>query len=199
MPRTASSEAHRKVLDAAADLIADHGIDATSMDAIAARSGVSKATIYKHWADKEALVLEVMADLIGLRNRPDFNSGNTRADMEAVLSYRVEERNELRDRMTPHMMAYSVRNPNFGQAWRQMAMDPPRRELREAIARGIRKKELSAKLDIETSLALLLGPVLYWKIFLSKDEPCPKRVIQAAVSEFWTAYGIRRSSKIPKL
>ena len=48
MPRTRSADAHRKVLDAALELFAERGIDATSMDAIAEASGVSKATIYKH-------------------------------------------------------------------------------------------------------------------------------------------------------
>ena len=53
------------MLDAAARLFADHGIDATSMDAIAEASSVSKATIYKHWPDKGALCLEVMSSLHG--------------------------------------------------------------------------------------------------------------------------------------
>ena len=51
--------AHRKVIDAALELVADRGVDGASMDAIAARSGVSKATIYKHWEDKDALLLEM--------------------------------------------------------------------------------------------------------------------------------------------
>ena len=53
MGRPRSEQAHVRVLEAAAGLFADQGIDATSMDAIAEASGVSKATIYKHWPDKE--------------------------------------------------------------------------------------------------------------------------------------------------
>ncbi len=56
MVRPRSAQAHKKVLDAAVQLFSDRGIDATSMDAIAETSGVSKATIYKHWPDKDALV-----------------------------------------------------------------------------------------------------------------------------------------------
>ena len=55
MPRTRSASAHQKVLKAALELVAEHGIDGTSMDAVARESGVSKATIYKHWADKETI------------------------------------------------------------------------------------------------------------------------------------------------
>ena len=60
MARPRSAQAHKKVLDAAVQLFSERGIDATSMDAIAEASGVSKATIYKHWQDKDALCLEVM-------------------------------------------------------------------------------------------------------------------------------------------
>ena len=86
MPRTRSASAHRKVLRAALQLVAECGVESTSMDAIAGKSGVSKATIYKHWADKDALLLEMMAEVNGLHTRPVFDSGNTRADMIAVLS-----------------------------------------------------------------------------------------------------------------
>ena len=50
-----SEEAHRKVVHAAIRLFAKQGIDATSMDSIADTSGVSKATIYKHWEDSKTL------------------------------------------------------------------------------------------------------------------------------------------------
>ncbi len=55
MARPRSAQAHKKVLDAAVLLFSERGIDATSMDAIAETSGVSKATIYKHWQDKDEL------------------------------------------------------------------------------------------------------------------------------------------------
>ncbi len=137
MPRTRSASAHQKVLDAALALVAERGLDATSMDAIAESSGVSKATIYKHWKDKEALLLEMMAELSGLNVRPKFDSGDTRADILAVLCYHPPENAECRERITPHLISYSARNPDFGLAWRNMVMEPPRRELRHLLKLGI--------------------------------------------------------------
>src|SRR5438128_12352209 len=72
MPRARSESAHLKVLEAAIELVAAHGVDATSMDAIARRSGVSKATIYKHWKDKDALLLELLGHITGIHKRPTF-------------------------------------------------------------------------------------------------------------------------------
>ena len=66
MGRPRSALAHKKVLNAAVELFSERGIDATSMDAIAETAGVSKATIYKHWPDKDSLCLEVMGNLHGL-------------------------------------------------------------------------------------------------------------------------------------
>src|SRR6201996_9177238 len=116
MARPKSAQAHKKVLDAAVQLFSERGIDATSMDAIAETSGVSKATIYKHWQDKDALVLEVMGHLHGLDEEPPvFDSGDLRADLIAQLQYQpAADRQALREKMTPHMIAYASRNQAVG-------------------------------------------------------------------------------------
>src|SRR5438874_12822124 len=98
MARGLSTRAHEKVLDTAAELFAQRGIDGTSVDAIAAASKVSKATIYKHWADKEALCLEVLVHVHRLDEEPpETDSGNLNEDMVAFLSYdQTQNRTDLR-------------------------------------------------------------------------------------------------------
>lgn len=190
MPRSPSAAAHRKVLAAAVDLIAAQGIDATSMDAIARTSGVSKATIYKHWFDKDALILEVMAKINGLHSRPSFDSGDTRADLIAVLAYRPEDDTSVRQRIQPHFLAYAARHNTIGQAWRNMVMNPPRRELRALLEAGIARHELDPNLDFELALALLLGPVIYWYVFLGKEGEPPQRLAREVVDAFWRAFAL---------
>jgi AcrR family transcriptional regulator len=177
-------------LDATFALMAERGVDATSMDAIAEASGVSKATIYKHWADKDALLLEMMAQANGLHARPKFDSGDTRADIVAVLAYRAQERAEMRERIMPHFLAYSARNPTFGLAWRNIAMDPPRRELTRLLREGIRKGELSPRIDLDLSLTMLLGPIMYWHVFLKQKKSTgnPKDLAEGVVDAFWKAF-----------
>lgn len=197
MPRKPSASAHRKVLDAALELIGENGVEATSMDAIAGRSGVSKATIYKHWADKDALLLELMAMLAGLNSRPHVDSGHTRADMKAVLSYRPPDDNQVRQRTMPHFMGYSARNQAFGIAWRRMVMEPPRRELTRLMEQGIAQGELSPGIDTDLSLALLLGPMIYWKVFLTAtEEDDPKSLAERVVDAFWLAFGTKRTEAL---
>ncbi len=76
MPRQPSVRAHEHALAAALKLIGERGIDGVSVDAISETSGVSKATIYKHWANKEALCLEAIGNLQS--NLPELDA-TTRA------------------------------------------------------------------------------------------------------------------------
>ena len=187
MARTRSASAHEKVISAAAELFAERGIEGTSMDAIAESSTVSKATIYKHWADKDALLLEVLDEIHGLKTRPIFDSGHTREDIVAVLAYRPEENTELRARITPHFMAYSAKRLEFGILWRNRVMEPPRRELTQLLKAGIKSGELEV-LDLEFALAQLLGPILYWYVFLRRSQENPKVLAEAVVDTFWRAF-----------
>src|SRR5215469_11518096 len=116
MARTRSPQAHKKVIDAAVSLFSERGIEATSMDAIAEASGVSKATIYKHWPDKDSLCLEVMGFVHGLdEERPAFDSADFRADLIAQLQYQpAADRQAMRDKLTPQMIAYAARNAALG-------------------------------------------------------------------------------------
>jgi len=100
LARTRSASAHQRVLNAAVELVAERGVDATSMDAIADCSGVSKATIYKHWPDKEALMLEMMAQMAGIHARPSLireTRGRTCWQCwRIVLKKKVKRANESR-------------------------------------------------------------------------------------------------------
>ena len=179
-------------MHAAVELVAGRGVDATSMDAIADSSGVGKATIYKRWPDKEALMLEIMAEMNGIHTRPKFDSGDTRADMTAVLAYRSRENAEARERIMPHFMAYSARHPEFGRAWRNMVMDPPRRELRHLLRQGIAKGDLAREIDFEVALALLIGPIVYWYVFLRKAVNEPSGLAEGVIESFWRAWGLAK-------
>jgi AcrR family transcriptional regulator len=58
--RPRSERASDAIFDAAAELLLEHGLDAVSMDAVAERAGVSKATIYRWWPTKETLALDAL-------------------------------------------------------------------------------------------------------------------------------------------
>lgn len=195
MARQRSTRAHEDVLDAALHLFAERGIDRTSMDAIAERSGVSKATIYKHWADKEALLLEVMSHAHRDCERPRIDSGDTRQDLVAILKHKPRDKtsvvsNGVRERLMPHLMAYSAYNPKFGEAWRSTMMEPARRELREVLTRGVAKGEFPSDLNYDVAISLLLGPMLYRHIFQKSNPAPPDDFACSVVDAFESAFGV---------
>jgi AcrR family transcriptional regulator len=191
MARPRSVEAHRKVLEAAAGLFAEQGIYATSMDSIAEASGVSKATIYKHWPDKDALCLEVLGYVHGLDEEPPvFDSGDFRADLIAAMRHQpAADRQAMKEKIWPHLMAYSARNRAFGDAWRARVLEPARLGLAAMIRRGERLGVLRAGIDPEVGIALLLGPMIYRHIFVQRlGQNAPKDLEVHVVDAFLAAF-----------
>lgn len=175
MARPRSNEAHEKVLHAALTLFGERGIEGASMDAIARSAGVSKATLYSHWVDKEALLMEVMLWVNGLNpntdsDKEDPDTGSLEQDLAIVLTRRPPRKfDEARQRMTPALIAYSVTHQEFGHAWRSRVMEPGRQCIRRILRRAQRRGQLPMSHDMDVSLALLLGPMLYQHIF-EKDK-----------------------------
>jgi AcrR family transcriptional regulator len=195
MVRPRSQHAHEKVLRAALDLFGERGIEATSMDTIAQTSGVSKATIYNHWANKEALLIEVMLFVNGLDREPaDVDSGDPCSDVATILSRRPpDEFDSARSRMMPALIAYSAVNKEFGEAWRHRVMEPPRVSLKRILRRAIKRGQLPATLDLEVSMALLLGPLLYRHIFHDQTHPDPHDIGPVVAAAFWRGHALDNS------
>ncbi len=192
MVRPRSPEAHEKVIHAALALFGERGIDATSMDAIARISGVSKATIYNHWENKEALLLEVMLYMNGLDREPeDVDTGDMQRDLATVLSRKPpDEFDEARERMMPSLIAYSALHQEFGKAWRHRVMEPPRQCLKRILRRGMERGLLPQNLDLEVSMALLLGPMLYKHVFHREAGAPMKDIGPQAAEAFCRAFGL---------
>lgn len=194
MVRPRSPEAHEKVVNAALALFGERGIDATSMDAIARASGVSKATIYKHWADKEALLMEVMLHVNGLVGEPEtenVDTGDLAGNLARVLSRKPPgEFEEARRRMMPSLIAYSAVHREFGQAWRHRVMEPPRKRLKRILERAIERGLLEPDLDMDLAMALLLGPLLYRTIFETRQGSCDskKHIARETAEAFCRAF-----------
>ena len=192
MPRGLSQRAHNRVLETATNLFAERGIDATSVDAIAHASGVSKATIYKHWADKDALCLEVMMYVHMLDDGPpERDTGDLKADLTAFLRYEPSrEKAEVLKKLTPHLLAYSAKNLEFAKAWRARVMDRARTSLKMLLRRGVDRGVFSAGLDEDLGVALLLGPMMYRHIFGSSVNQ--EWLAEGAVESFWKAHARNR-------
>ena len=184
MPRRRSARAHEEVLAVALKLIAQRGVDGLSVDAIAETSGVSKATIYKHWESKEALCLEAISHLQS--RLPVLESGDTRACLIEFLRHLAKDpRPRVLMNIMPKVFGHASRNPAFLKAWAERIEQPRRNRLEQLIRRAIAARELRGDVDLNLALHLLLGPILYHRMMHTRLPPdMPERVVEA----FWKAY-----------
>lgn len=160
------------------------------MDAIAELSRVSKATIYKHWADKDALCLEAVVRLFGLdQERPSFDSGDLRKDLLDCVNYRAApEMAGTQSQIAPHIWAYGARNRQFGEAWRDKLIRPSRVQLVALLTRAIEAGHLSGTLHPEVGVAILIGSQMYSRIFTSLQEMLPSNLSEILVDALIRAY-----------
>jgi AcrR family transcriptional regulator len=182
--RTPSAEAHEKVLKAACKLIAERGIESTSMDAIAAESGVSKATVYKHWANKDALLIDVLRSFSD--KLPEFESENAREDMLQLMRFfaRAKRRDEL-TRIWPRIMGYAMSNQDFARALNDFAFQPRRDLVERIIGRAVRAGELREEVDPEFAMDLLIGPILHRRF---RCDPVAEDLPDRIVDYFWKIF-----------
>jgi AcrR family transcriptional regulator len=194
MPRPPSAHAHEAVLEAALKLIADCGIEGTSVDAIAEVSSVSKATIYKHWKNKEALCLEAIGRL-----KPDlplFRSPDPRKDAVALLQHLARsQKPEALGRIWPRIMTYAAGHPEFARAFCVHISDGRHSQISDLLKRAVSKGELSPDVDVDLALDLLIGPVLYRRFMHASVPPnLPEQVVDA----YWRAHAPHGKQSLKK-
>ena len=184
MPRQPSIRAHEEVLAAALKLITHRGIDGVSVDAISEASRVSKATIYKHWTNKEALCLEAIGTLqCELPGGAD--SGDVRAEIVKLVRHLADApRTRALMRIMPKILGHASANPKFAQAWGERVEQPRRMRLAQLIQRAATEGALASDVDVDLGVHLLLGPVLYHRMMRTSMPPdMPERIVDF----FWRA------------
>ncbi len=165
--RPRSAQADEAIVDATIALLTEEGFDRLSMDAVAARAGVGKATIYRRWPSKEALVIEAVA-----RRTDPFpveTDGPIRDRLVQVLEGVLAKTRTGVGKLLPCMVGASVTNPALAAHYRAEIIAPRRARVATIIQAGVDSGELRADLDVDLALDLLIGPLMYR--VLVQDRP----------------------------
>lgn len=177
--RPRSEKARHAILEAAAELLLLRGLGAVSMDAVAERAGVSKATIYRWWPSKEMLALDALLDWAAA-SAPARDTGSLRGDLLALVRPWVREiRRQPFGRVIAALVTEAHSDPQFADAYRTHFVEPRREAMRAAFARAAERGEVPADLDVEVAVDLIYGP-LYHRL-LHGHAPLSGRFGEAVV------------------
>ena len=159
--RPRSETARQAVLAAATDLLLENGLAAVSMDAVAARAGVSKATIYRWWPTKETLALDALYHEWAAVP-PPRDTGSLRGDLLSLLRPWVRLAGQRPyGRAIAALLTAAQTDPEFAREYRARFVEPRRDQARAVLRRAIERGEIPPSTKVEVALDLLYGPVYH--------------------------------------
>jgi AcrR family transcriptional regulator len=162
--RPRDANARKNILAAAAALLDEGGIGAVTMEAIAARAGVGKPTIYREWPNAQAVAMAAFLETA----EPSRPGSRARSPVEAL-------RRQLRKvagvfatragRNTAMMIAAAQNDSELAKVFRNHFILKSREEGRMLLSAAIAARELRKDVDIEAALDLIYAP-LYFRLLI---------------------------------
>jgi len=166
-------------MEATAEILAEEGVEAVTVSAVAARAGVHHTTIYRSWKDRRALIGEMVAGVVDISARlPD--TGNLRDDLAELLEDIVAV---LRSPFGPILVALSRSQDESLASLAQIHWKARAEQCAVVIARARGRGELAAGIDPRLVLDLLTGPN-YRRTYVTReplDDLDVKRTVDIVV------------------
>jgi AcrR family transcriptional regulator len=167
--RPRDARADEAILDAALEVLAEVGPARFTVDEVAARAGCGKATIYRRWRSRGALLLDTGHHRLGL-HVADPDTGSVRDDLVAMLGQLARKmRDTLAGKVMPAVVAEAAVNPEMRDVLAAFVHDR-RKPAFTAICRGVARGELPPDTDVELVLDLLCG-LVYFRVLIAANPP----------------------------
>jgi AcrR family transcriptional regulator len=156
--RPRSEDARKSILRSTLKLLQANGFPELSIEAIAADADVGKATVYRWWPSKAALVADAFSSSADEELRfPD--TGSVRSDLTTQMKHLVRLLRGKRGRIVAALVGGGQSDPELIEAFRDRFMMPRRYEAYEILRRGVERGELSKSVDMDLMLDSLYGAV----------------------------------------
>jgi AcrR family transcriptional regulator len=197
--RPKDERADRAIVAATLELMAEGGVRDLRMDDVAHRATVGKATIYRRYRSKEALISAAVATLVSEIAIPD--TGSTRADLLALMEQAVAlYSGSLAPRLMPSLLEEARRNPELGSTVRTEFLAGRRAALSAVLRRGIRRGDLRRDLDLELALDVLGGAIFYRLLVTAGpiDQRLAEGIVELILRGFAPTNKGRRAGANPK-
>ena len=180
--RPRDPEVDAAILAAAVDLLAEAGFARLTMDQVAARAGVGKASLYLRWPNKLALVSEAIQHRSAVVPEvPD--TGSLRLDMLTFLRALLR-RKSAAERAVAAVTGEIASNPELRKAWRQSVTATLSACMRAIVEHAIERGELPSTSDVELLSMLPLTLLQNWR--LEHDHAPNDAVVERIIDQFYT-------------
>ena len=182
-----------RVLTTTLDLLTETGLGELTIDEVSRRSGVAKTTIYRHWANRSALVIDACSRMTDGQQAPP-DTGSLEGDLRAILAGIADLLGTARwSSVLPSIVDAAEHDPEFAglHSTIQHGHAAP---LRAALDRAARRGEIPSAADRNALAAALLGPLFYRRWFSREqiDAEFTEMIIRSALA------GLRPDPRNPK-
>jgi AcrR family transcriptional regulator len=180
--RPRSQQSRAAVLRATSELMREVGLRAMTTDDIAARSGASKATIYKWWPNKYAVAVEAFLSEMAVES-PDPDTGSAREDFRLALRGLIHFYTGEYGAAYAQLVGEAQFDPKIGAELRDHLVGSRRELVRAIWDRGVARGELRADVDPEVAIDLIFGPAMYRLVagHAPLDDTAAEAVVDAAI------------------
>ncbi|RAK42429.1 TetR family transcriptional regulator [Actinoplanes lutulentus] len=181
--RPRNAQADEAILEAVLELLNEgQSAAAVSIEAVAARAGVGKATIYRRWPNKEALLADAVRAMKG--PLPELAGVSVREDLIALIQANRTPHAKRYGNVTACLLPEIIKDEALGRMHRAV-IEPRREVMREVLRRGIATGELRADLDVELTQLMLSGPSMVQSMLrlqdLVPDENFAEKIVDAVL------------------
>jgi AcrR family transcriptional regulator len=170
--RPRDEAARRRILKAALDLMDETAFAQVTAEAIAERAGTSKATVYRWWPNKAAVVIEAFREATA-PELPLRDTGLLREDLTNQLRNFARVLSGRGGRMLRAFVVAARSDPDVAAAFRSIWSNPRRAEAKEMLRQKQASGQLRKNADLDLVLDSLYGP-LYYRFLVKNDAPSQK-------------------------
>jgi AcrR family transcriptional regulator len=154
--------AQRAIIAAAQALLTERGYGPLTIEAVAARAGVGKQTIYRWWRSKAELVLEAYLSATLERAPPPPDTGSVRRDVHRLMESHVSAMAEPGvSKIVAGLIEAAQHDPALADGFRREVVATRRKIMRDILERGRDRGELRPGADLDLAVDMLHGPTFY--------------------------------------
>jgi AcrR family transcriptional regulator len=169
--RPRSEQARVAILRSTLKLLGENGFSDLTIEDVAARAGVGKATVYRWWPNKAVLIADAFASSTTRKlHFPD--TGSVHTDVSQQMRQLIKIFRSRRGRIVSAILGGGQSDRALIAAFRERFLWPRRREAYATLRRGIQRGELRKNVDLDLILDSLYGPI-YMRFLIRHDKLTP--------------------------